>query len=188
MLATIAVSLSTATACTDFTLTSPLFSDGNSLPAELGCTRDGGDGLSPPLTWSGVPKGTKSFALVEHHYPRGTEEGVDEPNFYWLLWDIPATTREISRGNLESVGHSGGGSKRSGGKEYVPPCSPPESGVHTYTITIYALNSETIGLPSQDDRDVDWAALMAAIDNKVIDQSSLSFLSGHPRERDAANN
>lgn len=186
VVATLAAALLSMSAKADFTLTSPLFEDGAQLPADLSCTRDGGDGLSPPLSWADVPAGTRSFALIEHHYPRGTVEGVDAPSYYWLLWNIPAETTSISRGNRESVGNEGGGSKLGGREAYTPPCSPPESGQHTYIITVYALDSETIGLPDHDDRSVDWATMTKAIDGKIIARSSLSFLSGHPREPGAA--
>ena len=114
-------------------------------------------------------------------------EGVDEPSYYWLLWSIPAETTALSRGNKESVGHAGGGTKLSGLQAYVPPCSPEQSGMHTYIITLYALDSETIGLADHDDLEVDWATLTKAIEGKVIDKSSLAFQAGTPRERSAEN-
>ena len=96
------------TADNELTLVSPLFEDGGTLPADLKCTRDGGDGLSPPISWAGSPAGTKSYALTMHHYPRGRVEGVDTPSHYWLVWNIPADTRSFSRGNPESIGNEGG--------------------------------------------------------------------------------
>ena len=91
----------------NFTLTSPELTDGGLLPADLKCTRDGGDGVTPPLQWTYVPAGTKSLALIMHHYPRGTREGVDAPSQYWLLWNIPADTRALPRGNPASIGDEG---------------------------------------------------------------------------------
>jgi len=175
------IALLSFSASAEFKLASPLFEDGDILPADLACTRDGGDGLSPPLTWVDVPAGTKSFALIEHHYPRDTVEGIDDPSYYWLIWNIPIETTSLSRGNIESIGNVGGGTKLGGSAPYTPPCSPPVSGMHTYVITLYALDSETIGLADQDDRDVDWATLTAAIEGKVIASSSLAFRSGTQR-------
>lgn len=57
-----------------FIVSSPSVVDGGMLPADLKCTRDGGDGLSPPLEWTTVPTGTQSLALIMHHYPRGRVE------------------------------------------------------------------------------------------------------------------
>ncbi len=158
----------------DFTLTSPVMTDGGILPADLKCTRDGGDGLSPPLEWDAVPDGTESLALIMHHYPHGTVEGEDTPSHYWLLWNIPADTTEIPRGNPASLGDEGADKdmQRIG---YTPPCSPGEE-QHEYTITLYALNAPVDALPTQDDPTVDWTAMVKAIDGKAIAESSISFL------------
>ncbi len=43
-----------------FTLSSPAMTDGAALPNDLKCLRDHGDGVSPPLDWSGVPDGPKA--------------------------------------------------------------------------------------------------------------------------------
>jgi len=122
-----------------FMLTSPAIVDGGMLPADLKCTRDGGDGVTPPLAWSAVPDGTKSLALIMHHYPRGRVEGVDAPSQYWLLWNIPPETQALPRGNPASIGDEGADKdeRRTG---YTPPCSPPGS-MHEYTITLYALST-----------------------------------------------
>ena len=43
------------------TLTSPAFSHLGEIPGRFTCE---GEDLSPPLTWSGVPEGTESLALI----------------------------------------------------------------------------------------------------------------------------
>lgn len=156
-----------------FVLTSPAISDGGDLPADLKCTRDGGDGLSPPLQWSNIPEQTDSLALIMHHYPRGRVEGVDAPSQYWLLWNVPADRAELPRGNPESLGDEGldKDGRRTG---YTPPCSPPGSR-HEYTITLYALDTPPEELPSGDSMAVDWAKMTQAIDGRVIGSASLSF-------------
>ncbi|MFM8270721.1 MAG: YHYH protein, partial [Gemmata sp.] len=50
-----------------FTLTSPAFEHKGKMPAEF--TGDG-DGVSPPLKWSGAPAGTKFYALTLWHKPQ----------------------------------------------------------------------------------------------------------------------
>lgn len=156
-----------------FVLSSTALADGGMLPADLKCTRDGGDGLTPPLEWTQAPAGTRSLAIVMHHYPRGTVEGKDAPSQYWLLWNIPAQTRALPRGNPASIGDEGADKdgKRTG---YTPPCSPPGP-QHEYTITLYALDGPLDALPAQDDTDVDWSRMTAAMEGKVIGTSSLSF-------------
>ncbi|RJE78951.1 YbhB/YbcL family Raf kinase inhibitor-like protein [Paracoccus sp. JM45] len=162
-----------AAAQNSFTVESPAFVDGGNLPADLKCKRDGGDGISPPLEWSGVPDGTQGFAVVMQHYPRGTIEGRDTPSQYWLLWDISADTGMIDRGNPTSIGNEGSDKD---GKEtgYTPPCSPGTA-KHEYKITVYALDKNLDALPDEDDISVDWTAMMDAIAGNVISQSSVTF-------------
>ncbi|MBT5330443.1 MAG: YbhB/YbcL family Raf kinase inhibitor-like protein [Porticoccaceae bacterium] len=163
-----------AVANAELMLTSPVMENGGTLPADLKCTRDGGDGLSPPIDWTGAPEGTKSFAVVMHHYPANRVEGIDNPSHYWLVWNIPASTSGFPRGNPESIGNEGGDKdKRYIG--YTPPCSPGNA-AHEYTITVYALDSDTIALGAEDDINVDWAALIGAIEGRVIASSSLDFI------------
>lgn len=157
----------------DFLLSSPSFENDAVLPSNLKCTRDGGEGLSPPLEWSSVPAGTHSFALVMQHYPRGTIEGVNDPSQYWLVWKIPAETRLLAKGNLEQIGVQGS-DKDGRNIGYTPPCSPGDA-VHYYSIILYALDSEPVELGDKDDIKVNWAAMMQAIEGKIIASSALGF-------------
>ncbi|PZX12718.1 YbhB/YbcL family Raf kinase inhibitor-like protein [Celeribacter halophilus] len=156
-----------------FILTSPALEEDGHLPADLKCTRDGGEGLSPPLEWTGIPAGTKSLALIMHHYPRGTVKGRDAPSQYWLLWNIPTDTQAIPKGNPASIGDEGS-DKDGNFTGYTPPCSPGAA-VHEYTITLYALDAAPDTLPDLDSVAVDWGKMMTAIEGTVIDQSSLTF-------------
>jgi len=156
----------------DFTLTSPAITDGGDLPMDFKCTRDGGGALTPGLQWSDAPNGIESFAVIMHHYPQNTTKGVDDPNQYWLLWDIPATTTYLPAGNPGSVGHESADKDRNR-TGYTPPCSPPGAR-HEYTITVYALNAGP-DLPHQDDNSINWSEMTDAIDEHVIASSSISF-------------
>ena len=164
---------STAQAHETFTLTSSAIENGAALPANLKCMRDGGDGLSPPLTWTPAPEGTQSLALIMHHYPRGRKEGVDVPSQYWLLWHIPAETMGLERGNPHSIGTEGS-DKDGRHTGYTPPCSPPGP-PHEYTITVYALNGKLDSLSAEDDLSIDWVNLTDAMQGKVISSSSIDF-------------
>lgn len=157
-----------------FVLTSSALTEGGMLPASLKCSRDGGDGVAPPLAWGSVPEGTTSLALIMHHYPRNTVEVEDTPSQYWLLWNIPPETRELARGNPTSIGDEGA-DKDERGTGYTPPCSPAGS-LHEYTITLYALSAPLNTLPAKDDLRVDWLAMTKAMDGKVIASSHISFM------------
>ena len=156
-----------------FTLSSPEIVDGGMLSNALKCTRNGGDGVSPPLAWSEIPDGTESFAVIMHHYPKGTVAGRDAPSQYWLLWNVPPNTSKLDRANPASIGDEGA-DKDERQMGYTPPCSPAGS-THEYTITVYALSAPLTSLPENDDISVDWEMLTAAMAGKVIASSQISF-------------
>ena len=82
-----------------FKLGSESFSEGNQLPSKYTC-----DGLSvsPPLTWSNEPKGTKYFAITMYTIPR---EGP--AHWYFSIWNIPSKIHNLKESNL-SIGNIGG--------------------------------------------------------------------------------
>jgi phosphatidylethanolamine-binding protein (PEBP) family uncharacterized protein len=80
----------TASAADPFTLTSTTFKDGQMMPRKVAnknpqnanCV---GDNVSPQLSWTGAPEGTKSFAiLMEDPEGRGGA-GVH----HWVAYGIP---------------------------------------------------------------------------------------------------
>ncbi|HNX60897.1 MAG TPA: YbhB/YbcL family Raf kinase inhibitor-like protein, partial [Spirochaetota bacterium] len=58
-------------------LNSVAFNEGSSIPVKY--TGDGTD-LSPPLEWSDIPSGTKSFAIIC--------DDPDAPSGAWVHWVI----------------------------------------------------------------------------------------------------
>ncbi|WP_291619113.1 YbhB/YbcL family Raf kinase inhibitor-like protein [Colwellia sp.] len=111
----------------------------------FGCT--GGD-LSPQLQWSGVPKGTKSFAITGYDPDAPTGSGW----WHWQLVNIPNTVTEVAAGagstkkDLAPAGsmqiQNDYGSRGFGGA-----CPPAGHGVHHYRFTIHALSVERLELP-----------------------------------------
>lgn len=139
-----------------FTLNSPVVEDLKDLPIEF--TGDG-DGISPPLQWSGAPAATRSFALImDHVTPNGDKK------WYWTIYDIPAGTTSLPKGS-QSIGKLGTGFKGEVG--YEPPHSKGP-GAKTYVITLYALSGglTLAGTPGRDE-------LLAAMKDKVLASSSL---------------
>ena len=158
-----------------FSVSSSAIQDGGALPDNLKCDRDGGTGQSPPIEWTGTPAGTQSLAVIMHHYPQGTVEGVDIPSQYWLLWNVPGDTTSIPQNNPTSLGNEGSDKDRVS-TGYTSPCSPAGGGTNGYTITVYALDTTDIGLGDMDDINVDWQALTNAIDGKVLASGSIDFV------------
>lgn len=109
-------------------LTSSAFEDGQRIPIKY--TADGED-ISPPLSIEAVPDGTESLVLVvdDPDAPMGTWD-------HWLIWNIPADTKEIKEG-ASPEGISGiNGWGRPGYRGPAPP-----SGTHRYFFKLYALSS-----------------------------------------------
>jgi len=148
-------------ATTALTVTSPAVSAAGQLPAEFTC-----DGASAtlPLSWTHVPRGTRSFALLMDHVP---PEGGH--HWYWVMWGIPARTTTLPT-NVSGVGFLGGNSvNRSIG--YAPPCSKGP-GLKKYTITVYALSAKPV-LPSTSTAAVTRDILLKAITPITIAKGEL---------------
>ena len=118
-----------------FTISTPAFVAGGDIPRQFTCH---GSNISPHLTWSGAPKGTRSFALIM--------DDPDAPNgtfTHWVVFDIPASRTDLPSGaNADAVGVSGRNSRGETG--YMGPCPP--SGVHRYVFRLFALDVETLPL------------------------------------------
>lgn len=144
-----------------FTLTSPAFEAGGKMPAEF--TGDG-DGVSPPLKWSGAPEGTKCFALQLWHKPR--PDG-DEVKSYWVVTNIPATVNGLEK-NSKGVGKDGYNDKQRTGYDAMNSKGP---GPKEYHITLYALSAE----PKFDTDRVTRADLFKAIKDITLAETTLTY-------------
>ncbi len=147
-----------------FTLTSPAFADNASIPPRFTC--DGDRSVSPALSIGGVPEGTKSLALImdDPDVPKVLRaDGVFD---HWVLFNIPADTREISEGG--SVGVAGANS--AGKNAYAGPCPPPqyEPSEHRYVFKLYALDSE-LPLPAGASK----ADVEKAMEGHILAQTQL---------------
>ena len=142
---------------------SPEFSTGGLLPKANTCD---GLGISPALTFSGVPSNAQSLAVVMDTIPGPLRPGeVDIGNhFYLILYDIPTNTTTIPAGatNIGTLGQNFQGKKLG----YTPPCSQG-SGMKEYTITAFAL-SEKLNL---DPAQATESALLKAVEGKTIAKS-----------------
>jgi Raf kinase inhibitor-like YbhB/YbcL family protein len=133
----------TALAEQPLNVSSGAFENGK-IPAKYTCD---GAGKSPPLTWSNLPAGTKSVAIVV--------DDPDAPNgtfVHWLVFDLPAGTTSIAEGALPAGAGQGKNSK--GQTSWTPPCPP--NGTHHYHFKVYALD-RSLSLSEPTETDVDRA-------------------------------
>ena len=122
------------------TLGSPVLSDGGTIPKRFTCD---GEGISPPLSWSGVPHGARELSLVV--------EDPDADRFvHWTVLRIAAAQTgfeegRVPRGAIEtdnSFGDHGWG----------PPCPPEGDAPHRYVFALYATHA-ALGLDERSSPD-----------------------------------
>lgn len=113
---------------TSLSLKSPAFAHEGKIPSKFTCD---GEGVSPPLSWSGVPEGARSLVLIvdDPDAPGGTWD-------HWIVFNMPTSTSGIEEGK-EPNGVAGGNSWGRGG--YGGPCPP--SRTHRYVFRLYALKT-----------------------------------------------
>lgn len=79
-----------------FTLTSQSVTDGQPLakPQVSGIMGAGGEDVSPQLSWSGFPDGTRSFAVTVYDPDAPTASGF----WHWAVANLPADVTELAEG------------------------------------------------------------------------------------------
>ena len=129
-------------------LDSPAFTNEGEIPGVYTCE---GRDISPALSWSGAPGGTKSFVLIVDDPDAPDPKAPKMTWVHWVLYNIPATTREFMMG-LKSADLPAGTKeglndwKRTG---YGGPCPP--IGRHRYYHRLYALDTvlPDLGTPTR---------------------------------------
>jgi len=114
-------------------VSSQAFEEGGMIPRKHTCD---GEDVSPPLTWTGVPDGAKTIALIgdDPDAPMGTW-------VHWVLFNLPANVKELAEATppdkeLSSGAKQGKNDFRRIG--YGGPCPP--GGTHRYFFKLYALD------------------------------------------------
>jgi len=119
-----------------FSISSPSFSDGGDIAKKFTCDAED---VSPQLTWTEPPAGTKSFALL-----------VDDPDApvgnwnHWAMWNVPPESRGLPEGvkktaQLPDGTQQGLNDFRKTG--YNGPCPPPGK-PHRYYFKLFALDAK----------------------------------------------
>ncbi|MDQ5952618.1 MAG: hypothetical protein QG626_747 [Patescibacteria group bacterium] len=108
---------------------SPAFSNGHRIPSLYTCD---GDDINPELRFDGIPKETKSIALI-----------VDDPDsqsgnwLHWSVWNIDPSLRTIAEDSVPD--HALEGETDFSEVGYGGPC--PGYGEHEYRFMIFALDA-----------------------------------------------
>jgi Raf kinase inhibitor-like YbhB/YbcL family protein len=122
-----------------FALTSSAFKDGDAIAAMYRCPPDAN--ISPPLSWTPGPAGTRSYAITLAH----------ATSIHWQLWDIPAEVtslpKDVAKVAMPPVPagakqtQTGTNGEMTAG--YIGPC-PQSATVSLYPYTVYALKVATL--------------------------------------------
>jgi len=146
-------------------LTSQAFIANGEIPPLYTCD---GDDTSPPLSWSGLPPGTKSLALIVDDPDAPDPKAPKMTWVHWVLYNLPAGVSGLAEnagkdglpaGTLEGLNDW----KRTG---YGGPCPP--IGRHRYFHKLYALDRvlPDLGRPKKEE-------LLRAMEGHLLGQAEL---------------
>jgi Raf kinase inhibitor-like YbhB/YbcL family protein len=147
-------------------VTSSVFTEGHAIPSRH--TEDGAD-VSPPLSWSGVPEGTKALALIVDDPDAPTAE----PWVHWVVYQIPAAAGGLAEGVARAArpavpAGAVQGQNTWGTLGYRGPAPPRGHGRHHYHFKLYAVDEELALEPGLDKR-----GLMNALSGHILAHGEL---------------
>lgn len=153
-------SVGSANAAEPFMLTSSAFKDGTPLQKKnSGDRKDNpncvGENVSPPLSWTNPPEGTKSFALIMVDSEARGGQGVVR----WVAYGIPVSVTGFAEGEVSKPSENYVGGKGSAGAgTYLGPCTS-RGAPHHYTFTLIATDLDPKELPASLTREELFAKL-----------------------------
>lgn len=165
------LALAGAAQAAPLTLGSTSFSDGGRIPlAQVGPDVNCGKGQerSPQLSWSHLPEGTRSVALIMFDPDGAKGLGV----VHWVAYNIDAQRGELAEGVTEGITI---GKNVRGATAYRGPCPPAGDNPHHYNLTLIATDLEPGKLPEGLDRD----GLLKALQGHALGGQSIIGLYGH---------
>lgn len=122
----------------EWKITSTAFKEGERIPDRFTCT---GPDVSPELTWTAPPSGTKELVLImdDPDAPVGTWT-------HWILYSLPPETAHLPEqvakdSQVPSLGNAKQGVTDFRRPGYGGPCPPPGK-PHRYFFKLYALDQQ----------------------------------------------
>lgn len=151
-------------------ITSTAFAQDERIPKKY--TGEGSD-VSPRLTWSGVPAGTKELVLICDD----PDAPTPEPWVHWVIYSLPPTIAGLNEGVprelrlKEPTGALQGKNSWPDGENigYRGPMPPPRHGTHHYHFRLYALSEKVPMAPGLTKKEV-----LQQIENKVVATGKLT--------------
>lgn len=107
-----------------FTVTSTDVAEGESMntPQVSGIMGAGGGDVSPQLSWSGAPEGTRSYVVTMFDPDAPTPSGF----WHWCLSNIPADVTELATGAASNPPEGAVKHRNDGGTDEYLGAAPPE--------------------------------------------------------------
>lgn len=150
---------------------STAFNDGGRIPlSQIGADANCGKGqqMSPQVSWSNLPEGTRSVALLMFDPDGAKGLGVS----HWVAYNIDPAKGQLVEGASE--GFTLGRNVR-GDTAYRGPCPPAGDNPHHYALTLIATDLAPGSLPEGLDRE----GLLKALQGHALGGMSLVGLYGH---------
>jgi Raf kinase inhibitor-like YbhB/YbcL family protein len=135
-----------------FTLKSATFADGKIMPKKVANNQENsknnpncvGQNVSPELSWSNVPDGTKSLVLLMVDPEGRGGAGVN----HWVAYGISPSVTGFAEGETsKQTDKFVGGKSTQGVGFYSGPCTPPGTTPHHYTFVLVATDLDPTALP-----------------------------------------
>ena len=137
----------TANAADVFTIRSSAFKDGGRLPTKMAGNAKSnpncvGENVSPQLSWSNPPAGTKSYVLLMSDPEGRAPAGVS----HWVAYGIPVDVTGFAEGEVGKASDKYvGGKSTMNLPNYFGPCTPPGP-KHHYTFVLLATDLDAKAL------------------------------------------
>jgi Raf kinase inhibitor-like YbhB/YbcL family protein len=130
----------------------------------------GGTNVSPDLTWSGAPEGTRSYAVTCFDPDAPTGSGW----WHWVVTDIPADVTSLAEGAPLPEG------ARTWTNDYGYPGWggpwPPPGPSHHYVFTVFAVGVDRLDVPDEASS----AVARLTLSFNVLDQASFTAVFANP--------